>query len=439
MAYVQSGNASINLKSSSKSTISSFKLDSNSVGWQEYKFYVETGFDDFTSYLELAIGPNNAGSNMHSVLFDLPIISKISEESYEQGVDMAEDETDLSNFNAITFTTTNFDNSTESEEEFTLNTPANWSGSHEDSDSPNGKHKSIAGVYNRDHSNRFWLGGNADDAENNVISDADLMSIMNSVPMIGGADGETEGTLNNNILVINNHEASEYKYTTTLADNALVEESFYEISIMIRTYNIAEDDTAKIQLKLHNDIFEYSLNDERGTKVNHNEWKKYSFYIQTGADATIDDVELSVQLGSKGKDNYVAGYLFADNITINKITEEIYNAEAPEIAFTEGAYDKTITSNTHRVFFEKDDLRTPEPEPESDADPLLWLYISSGVLGGILIIAMIVVFFKKFKILDKMFPKKDVKQKGAESYNRNNVDANKSSTFTKDVNKADRE
>ena len=435
-AYVKDGNASINLKNSSKSVISNFELGVTD-GWQEFKFFVETGFDDFTSYLELAIGPNTTNLKDNSVLFDLPKITKISEESYEKGVDIANDEASLVNYNAITFTTTNFDNYTATEEDFTFSTPANWSGSHADSDAPNGKHKSIAGIFTQGHSNRNWLGGDDTSDPNNVIDDSTLTDIIESVPNINGQG--TEGATNNNILVINNHEASEYKFSTTLANNSLVEESYYEISIMIRTYQLSEGNTAKIQLKLHNDIFEFSLNEDRGISVNHDSWKKYSFYIRTGKDATIDDVELSIQLGSKGKDNYVSGYLFADNITINKITEEIYDAKAPEAAFTEGAYNTAITSNTHRVFFEKDDLRTPDPEPESEADPLLWLYISSGILGVLLIIAMIVVFFKKFKLIEKMFPKKDINKKGSESYNRNNVDANKSSTFTKDVNKPDRE
>ena len=437
-AYIESGNASINLKSSSKSTISSFSLTSNTTaGWNEYKFYVETGFDDFTSYLELAIGENTANNKDHNALFDMPSITKISEESYNAGVNLSDDEQSTDTYNSITFTTTNFDNNTESDEEYTLNTPANWSGKHVDSDSPNGEHESIAGVYNRDHSNRNWFGGEGNTAEDNVISDSDLLAIMNSVPNIDGIG--TEGTTNDNILVINNHLASEYTYTTTLADNALVAESYYEISIMIRTYNLAADDTAIIELKLHNDIFKFSLNEAKGIKVNHDKWVKYSFYIQTGEDATIDDVELSVKLGTEGEDNYVAGYLFADNVTINKIDEDTYNANAPEIAFTEGAYDTTITNTTHRVFFEKNDLKNPEVEVEDDSDPLLWLYISSGVLGGLVLLAVIVVGFRKFHIIEKMFPKNKDKKKATQSYNRDNIDANKSSTFTKDINKPDRE
>ncbi len=443
-AYVPKGNASITLKSSSKNELQTFALDEITTGqWTEYKFFVETGFDSFSTYLELAINPNENIDKKSTALFDIPTITKIGEKEYEQGMVDIKDETAFPTMQSITFTTTTFDNTTKSEEDYTLDSPVNWSGSHKDSDSPEGKNKSIAGVFNRDHSNRNWFGGADTDTED--ISEAELFEIMNSVPNLNGTG--VEGEDNENILVINNHEKSEYTYTTNLG-NSLVGESFYEVSLWVRTFNLSEGATASVNLKLHNSNYEFSLNEDKGIKVAHDEWVKYSYYIMTDENADIDDVDLSIQLGDEGEDNYVSGFVFADNITITKMDAEVdgvkmdqdkFNAMFPVADFTEGTYNTEVTKNTHRAHFTEADVKK-QPDPAvDDTDPLIWLYITSGILGGLLIITMIVLLFRKFKILERLFPKKDVTAKGKEAYNRDTADTGKSTTSSKDINQKDRE
>ena len=434
-AYCLSGKASISLKSSNKSVMEKFVINQND-GWTEYKFYVNTGFDDFSAYLELALGdPEGQNTDITGkVLFDLPKITEITEDMYNS----LKDETATSK--KLTFTTTTFDNVTKSEDDESLDTPVNWSGAHNDSDAPSGLTKSIAGVYNRDHGNRNLF---KDKDGKETITEEELINIMNSVPNPDGKEG-TQGETNTNILVINNNEASEYEYKTTLADNSLVAESFYEVSLYVLTHNVPDNQHATIRLKLHNDVFEFSLNDKRGINVNtKDKWTKYSFYIMTGEKADIDNVELSVSLGRSGEENFVSGYLFVDDVTIKKIDEKTFNEKAPADKFptdeqsdNDFVFDKEISSTTHRIEFEESDLNNPpEEEDENKADPLLWLYITSGIIGGLVIIAVIVVLFRKFHVIEKLFPKKNPNgEKGKESYNRDNVNANKSTTSSKSVN-----
>ena len=115
------------------------------------------------------------------------------------------------------------------------------------------EYKSIAGVYNSSDSHRDWFGGDGGEGKKEPIPDIDLKNIMYSVP---GKDGKEEGDTNSNILVIHNNVASEYTYSTTLADNSLTENKFYEISLYVLTYGVDESKTAKISLKLHNSTYE---------------------------------------------------------------------------------------------------------------------------------------------------------------------------------------
>lgn len=433
------GAASIILKSSGKSIIKSFTIKGNTE-WTEYKFYIKTGFDDFSAYLELAVGDANIASSSikkTTALFDMPKLVEIDEDKYLAGEDKSNDEESNPTYKAFTFTTTTFDNVTVNEDENALDTPANWTGEHKDTESPNGEHKSISGVYNRDHG-KIHLFGLSDGT--GAINSTDIYNIMNGVK---DADGVAEGENNANVLVINNAEASEYTYTTTLAKNSLVANSYYKISLQVLTHNLSDGATANIRLKLHNDTFEFSKNDARGINVNTNDvWTTYTYYIKTGDKANIDNVELSVGLGKSGEDNYVSGYLFVDNIVIDKITEDVFDEKVPEDKFPEKGvldadftFDKELSATNHRIFFEKSDLNTPEAEEEEEkADPLLWLYITSGIVGGLVVIAVIVFLFKKFDLIHKLFPKKNMYGKNGPSYDRKNVNANKTTTSSKDIN-----
>lgn len=448
-AYLYSGNAAtINLLSSSKTVLESFEITSTSTGWIEYKFFINAGFDNSTIYLELKFGGNDSDiKTSGTVFFDLPTIVQIEDEDFFDNKVKEIENNKPANEIATTFSTTTFDNATSNSDNATLDTPDGWTGSHADTDAPSGKGKSIAGVYNRDHGNREWFAGEYEDGKSNKPIDADvLIDIMNKAPKINlnNYEAVAEGSSNNNILVINNNVASEYTYSTTLAENSLTANKYYEISVFVLTYNVDKDKTARIQLKLHNSTYEFGKNDSRGINVNTaGEWRRYSFFIATQDNADIDSVQLSVSLGTSGEENYVAGYLFVDNVSISEITEDRFNTQVPEDKFPETSeeendfnFDKNITSVKHRIIFTSDDLnKEPEEEKEKEVDPLLWLYITSGIIGGLIVIVVIIFLLKKFNVFAKFSKKNNFNEKGTETYNRNKVDENKANAQKRDINK----
>lgn len=448
-ARLVSGTATINLKSSSKAVVSKFDLVTPSDKLQKYTFYISAGFDDFTAYLELKLGDNSDATLVGTALFDLPEFNEIPEFHYDELVK----DINPNNEAVIAFTTTTFDNSTPSEDNESLDTPNNWSGSHEDSDAPSGKNKSVAGVYNRYHGLRNEVFGGVA-GENKAPIDVDVLEdILNTAPRLVEKDGEivedkTPDLNNDNILVINNNEASEYVYSTTLASNSLAEKKYYEISLFVLTYDVASDKHATISLKLHNSTFEFGKNDKRGINVNTDgEWRRYSFFIQTEEGVNVDSVKLSVALGQKGKDNYVSGYLFVDNVSINEITEARFKTQVPADKFpNEEAteenfqFDKDVSAVSHRIVFSKEDMKKEVEEEttenEKKTDPLLWLYITSGIIGGLIVIVVVIFLLQKFHVFDKLKARKsNFNTKGKETYNRNNVNTNKSSSNSKDINK----
>ncbi len=457
--YLVDGTATINVKSASKTNIASFTVNSTTTTqWVEYKFYINAGFDNSTIYLELKVGDNNEDSTAEGiVLFDtVNIIDTLTAEDFE----FFKKEIDSSNntMQAITLSTITFDNATASSDASTLDTPDGWTGSHADSDAPSGEHKSIAGVYNRLHGNLNWFGGEYEDGKSNKpITEEKIASIMDSAPYLKIEDDEDKeeinginsGVNNNNVLVIHNNAASEYTYTTTLADDSLTQNKYYEISLYVLTYKLASDQNAKIKLKLHNTTYEFSKNDARGIKVNTNtstseKWVRYSFFISTKENADIDKVELSVSLGASGKDNYVSGYLFVDNISISEISETRFEAKVPENKFpatseeeADFKFDKAYSSTNHRIVFTAEELKKDEEveEEKKETDPYLWLYITSGVIGGLIIIVVAVFLFRRFNLFEKFTKKSNYGEKGNESYNRNRVEANKANAQKRDINK----
>lgn len=442
-AYLYEGNtATINLQSSSKTNIESFTITADKTGWNEYKFYINAGFDNSTVYLQLKLGDNQDATANGTVFFDRPSINEISSKDlYEKLIkNLSSEEI------ATTFSTITFDNATDNSDDKKLDTPDGWTGSHADTDAPDGDGKSIAGVFNRDHSSSGWFGGEYEDGKSNKGIEWGTITkdIMDTAPHFNFTTYEEsiEGATNNNVLVIHNNAKSEYTYTTTLAENSLTENKYYEISLYVLTYEI-QDKYATIQLKLHNSTYEFSSNDARGIKVNTGgKWVKYSFLIATEDNADIDNVELSVSLGTSGEDNYVSGYLFVDNVAISEITEDRFNAEVPEDKYPESGtnesdfeFDKTITATKHRIVFTEDDLnKDPEEEKVKDLDPLLWLYITTGIIGGLLLIVVIIYALKKFNVFDKFTKKGNFNEKGTETYNRNRVDYNKANAQKRDIN-----
>ena len=79
-------------------------------------------------------------------------------------------------------------------------------------------------------------------------------------------------------------------------------------------------------------------------------------------------------------------------------------------------------------------IEKKKEEKEKEVDPLLWLYITSGIIGGLIVIVVIIFLLKKFNVFARFSKKDNFNEKGSETYNRNRVEANKANAQKRDIN-----
>lgn len=413
-ARLYDGSASVTLKPSSKVDVKSISITDKINGWKEYSFYVETGFDSTSVNLELTLGDvndTNAASYNGLVMFDMPTLTTIDSETYEAALNTSE-------ITTVSYTYTTFDNTTQNDE--SLDTPTGWTGENTDGDAPNKDTEQAHGVYNRDHGNRNWLG-----TDENRIQESELLDILNGKTADGNGGFTYATPDNDNVLVINNKVASEYTYSNTLA-RSLDKSSFYEISIRVLTKDVEANKYATIKLDLNNNHFTFGLNEEKGIKVNTNgAWTTYTFLISTPDEKSISTVTINLSLGLEEEENYVQGYAFFDDVRIAKLNNIDTSEDFDE--YTANMDE----SKTMKIVLTNDDVeKENEPTPTEKGDPLLWLYITSGVIGGLIVIVVIVFLFKKFYKPRK----KNNFKKDAPSYSRD-ASKTKSNNKVKDVKK----
>lgn len=424
-AYVVEGKATISLKSSSKDQTKKFNIDATN-GWQRFDFFVETGFDSTSANLELFLGDTDNNDVLYNgtVFFDMPRYTTISQDEYDQAAKDLANEEIKQNYNMTSYTVMTFDNVTSNTDN--LDSAVGWDGAHRDTEAPAEDKDVVSGVYDIDHGNRMLFG--KDDTR---ISEDVLNSIFSEA--------------NSKSLVINNNIATEYAYNYKLS-KSLTKESYYMISVDVLTYGLNKDTTANITLKLEGTSYSFSKNSENksfvnsefsvdGTATSRN-WRTYYFYLSTPKTLSIDNTTIILGLGNKDKDNYAQGYAFFDNVNVKKITEtEFPDENKPEGTTPDNdhKYDKSIS---HRIVFTDADVEKPEPTEPDKTSPYLWLYISSGIIGGLIVI--VVAYYLGKKLFTKYHishPKKNKTDKHKNSYDRNRTPSSKTLDDQKSKNK----
>lgn len=404
-AKLSSGTASISLTTSTKENPRTVVIDTPAV-WTRYDFYIETGFDSTSATLGLYLGDKDSDTDVSgTVFFDMPQLLTVDEATFDAAVKDNEGAVN-STVSTLSYTINSFNNTTENTD--SLDTPNNWTGAHAVSEAPAEERDVVSGVYNYNTGNRSWFGKNAEDSD---IS-ADVMSrILNDD--------------NTNALVINNNTETEYAYTHSFS-KSLDSQSFYKVSIKVLTYKLAADDNASITLKLNNLSYTFSKNDTTtdGSKIHVNSdmvWKEYSFYVRTPNSNSVS-ASMILALGTEG--NYMKGYAFFDDFAVTKINEDTFYENIP----VENSDEETptyTTSDTIGIVFTDADAEAEEPvEPEKN-DPLLWLYISTGIIGGLVVLVALFYIGKKlyYSFIEPRLliaRSKRSKQRNKASYDKNN-------------------
>ena len=227
------------------------------------------------------------------------------------------------------------------------------------------------------------------DMKANYISSSTLLSTTDR-------DGNNiASVLGKNFLVINNTAASAYTYTS--ANYGLNAETFYRVSVWVRTYNVTGKG-AKVEFHLG------SANEKDnpfsftgiGTKEGENgttAWTKYTFYVKT-LDENVTAANIKLSLGeydADDKSTLAKGYAMFDAIEFEIVDEtEFDNAVAGDFVAV-----RTVAKSS-----EAGDVTEDEEEDakkgEFNLEMLTWM-VPTIVIAVALIAVLIVFFYKKFK------------------------------------------
>lgn len=389
--------------------------------WKQYTFFIQTGYSAVTAKLSLYAGSNSSDTHTSSTAFFANAsYASISEDAYNAGISVS-DPTDYGMLNESWLTDT-FDQSSGDD---SLSTPSGWTGATVDTDASSDDEHVASGVFNKNISDWGDLDLDADN-DSNIVD-----AIFN----------DTKTKIGNKTLVIYNKQNTAYGYTSNSI--SLAEDTYYKISIWILTYGLNSGDSATVTLKLNNLSYVFGklstselTANEQARRINTstydaegNEtigvWTQYNFYVRTEKGVTAT-ATLNVALGAESGDNeelWRSGYVFADNFLTEKITESDFIARQPVEGETDETIDNSIIAsdlvpNNFRIVFTSNDADAEEPTDEEENNggsdtSYLWLYITSGVIGGLILIVVIVWLIKKFA------PKRKFGTKKKATYDKN--------------------
>jgi hypothetical protein len=199
-------------------------------------------------------------------------------------------------------------------------------------------------------------------------------------------------TLGKNFLVINNTAASAYTYTS--ANYGLNAETFYRVSVWVRTYNVTGKG-ASVEFHLG------SANEKEnplsftgiGTKEGENgttAWTKYTFYVKT-LDENVTAANIKLSLGeydADDKSTLSTGYAMFDSIQFEIIEEaEFDNAVAGDYVAV-----RTVAKDPESGDVDDDD-NDVTPTNKFNLEMLTWMIPT--IIIAIAIIAVVCVYFYK--------------------------------------------
>ena len=172
------------------------------------------------------------------------------------------------------------------------------------------------------------------------------------------------------------------KYKSTLSSS-----SYYEISVYVKTANVA--DTNGLTIKMDKISVEFTNINTGAINDAENEYVKYTAYVKTGT-SSISEFEIDFVLGTE--DNQFSGVALVSGTSIKKFANATeYNDAIKEV---EGTDTTTIIKD-----FSSSESESSSSNEEKTADNFtlatLFLVLSSILLAVALIIALIAVLVKR--------------------------------------------
>lgn len=366
--------------------------------WHQYFFFVQTGISSVSVKMGLHVGNPSAGDTTASgtAYFSNATYTTVTEEIYNNAVeDQKPAESAYVSF-LRSWTVDGFDVTNPSDD--SLSKPQNWTGSLVDTEASSDEDIMVGGVFDKFNTNWEVLGLDPD----KNTDDAAIADAIFSDPT------------NNSVLAIYNKSNTAYQYSSSSID--LKADKYYRISVRIMTKKLPENATATVRLKINNQTYTFgrvkggTFNEDTDGKrlVNGEEWTTYSFYIHTGKNTT-GTATLSVGLGNEKEENWLSGYVFVDDYSVDaKLTAEDFEAigtvtKDEDGNVTEVSVKEELLPTTYMINFTEDDATAEsnkneptEEDDETETNNLTWLWITSGVIGAFIVVAIIVYLIKKY-------------------------------------------
>lgn len=223
-----------------------------------------------------------------------------------------------------------------------------------------------------------------------------------------GHDSIDDGTLTQNVLVIETEGQSTYSLTYKFPIS-LKESGYYSLTFRLLTslpdsYSYTDDDGnqqeavygASVGFDSHILISELKSN---------NGWKQYTIYYSSD---TAQEVNFVFKLISDREET--SGYAYITDIALKEIDEETYNLAENDKAYNQSIFKAQVDTSTEEDTTDEEETTTDTSEADNNND-YIWLLIPSLIFGVTIILAVILYFLQKFK-----WNKKEKKDKG--EYNR---------------------
>ncbi|MBQ7653184.1 MAG: hypothetical protein IJS93_02310 [Clostridia bacterium] len=254
---------------------------------------------------------------------------------------------------------------------------------------------------------------------------------------IFNSNGMVDATVGDGVLVINNQVASYANYKNT-SSITFEKNSYYKVSVYARTKGIEKGKYATVRVETGSDAVKYEIpvnteynedKDASGNKTytaTENKWQLFTFYVKTAESTSTSSVYLYLSLGTS--DDKVQGYAFFDNVTVEKLEDAAefnaayamryeVDAQGNAVVDEKGQYVNAETADEflkNNRIIRADDAKNDDADTDTDdntstdegnktSSELLWLYITSIVIAGLLIVVIVVY------LLRKHLPKKAIK------------------------------
>lgn len=452
-------------ESSLTSGVSSFTITGNGTKWTKYTFYIEVGQASVSTKLNLWLGDNvdytdievtdaeieaeraanpdydantevnvikkaikaKKAASKGNVFFDNVYYTSIDESDYNEAV-----ESESNNVHKLSFLTDSFDALSSSvESRGSLSTPNGWTGTtgtnQSSSNTKSGIIYAAGGYYEVKNINGVeYVGILGDDykLEDIKVSDKeyeeekdkdeykdlpDKEAVVEAIQKAKLAKLQVENWIpvnelyahsGNQMLVINNMKKSAYTYSGSSV--TMKEQSYYEVSVFVRTYGLNSDEKTGAYIELYLGSSNEVDNPLIFEAVRADQFTEYKFYVQT-LNEDVTSVSLKLSLGKyisnvvDGEDvvtGLTNGYAMFDDVTIKKVTEEDFAAATA----SETVKKRTVTSeNKGTADDDKDNNDNNSAPSRTFNTEALWWMIPTIVLGLLIIIVVIIYVVRKVR------------------------------------------